>query len=351
MTDVLIIPYEENNPYQDNLTNSLENQGVTVHQSSLRPDRLLSKLLSTPEISIIHIHWTYPFFDSDSAIKAIAKSLISNLLFLLLRAVGYRFVWTAHNLTAHDSDHETIEIAIKKAFAGYICETVIAHNHSAAEELRERLKLGCKTNIEVIRHGNYIDTYPNKTSRSASRAELGYEPEEIVYLFFGQIKEYKQVPHLIQSFKEISSEDDKKRLLIAGNPAHGQLEDEIRAKAGDRSDIQTVLEFIPSEKVDLYMNAADIVVLPYSDIFTSGSAILAMSFGNPLIVPSLDTLKETLDSKGAIFYIPDTDLPEVLVEAENHNLTRMGKHNLDLVSQRSWDGIAKNTREVYSTLS
>ena len=347
MTGVLMVPYVENNPYQDNLVASLEQQGVTVHQSSPRPEQILSTLLSEPDINIIHIHWTYPFFNSNSVIMTIAKSFAYLVLFSLLRVFGYRLIWTAHNLTAHDNDQENVEILIKQLFCRYICDTVIAHNRAAAEKLRDRLRLNGKTDVEVIRHGHYIDTYPNEISRSASRTKLGYESDDTIYLFLGQIKEYKQVPNLIQSFKDISSENDDKRLLLVGNPENSELEDRIITESDGRDDIRTVLEFVPSEELQLYLNAADVVVFPYSDIFTSGSAILAMSFCKPIIVPDLDTLRETLDTEGTIFYDSDKDLTGALEKINKLNLSEMGKHNFELATQRSWDDIAEKTHHVY----
>jgi len=347
MTGVLIVPYEKNNPYQDNLVASLEQYGVIAHRSSPRPEQILSTLLSVPDINIIHIHWTYPFFDSNSVIMTVAKSVAYLVLFSILRVFGYRFIWTAHNMTAHDNDKENIEIRIKQLFCGYICDTVIAHNYAAAEELRDQLRINGKTDVEVIRHGHYIDTYPNETSRSASRTEFGYKSDDTVYLFIGQIKEYKQVPHLIQSFKDISSENDDKQLLVVGNPENNKLEDEIITESDGRNDIRTVLEFVPSEELHLYLNAADVVVLPYSKIFTSGSAILAMSFSNPVIVPDLDTLRETLDLEGALFHDSDEDLTKALEEIEKRNLSEMGKHNFELATQLSWEDIAEKTHHVY----
>jgi len=49
--------------------------------------------------------------------------------------------------------------------------------------------------------------------------------------------------------------------------------------------IKVFLDFIPDNDIQIYMNAADIIVLPYLDILNSGVAILAMSFGKPVIAP------------------------------------------------------------------
>jgi glycosyltransferase involved in cell wall biosynthesis len=45
--------------------------------------------------------------------------------------------------------------------------------------------------------------------------------------------------------------------------------------------------FVPDDEIQCYMNAADIVVLPYADLpINPGSLILAMGFGKPIISPA-----------------------------------------------------------------
>jgi len=52
---------------------------------------------------------------------------------------------------------------------------------------------------------------------------------------------------------------------------------------------------------------ADAVVLPFRDILTSGSAILALSHGRPVIAPALGCLPGTLPSDATFLY--DADAP------------------------------------------
>jgi len=47
------------------------------------------------------------------------------------------------------------------------------------------------------------------------------------------------------------------------------------------------------------MNAADLVVLPYLDILNSGSAIWALSFGRPVLLPNRGAMPELAESVGS----------------------------------------------------
>ena len=47
------------------------------------------------------------------------------------------------------------------------------------------------------------------------------------------------------------------------------------------------LRYIPDAELQVWLRAADVVVLPFRDILTSGSAILALSFGRAVVAPAL----------------------------------------------------------------
>ena len=100
------------------------------------------------------------------------------------------------------------------------------------------------------------------------------------------------------------------------------------------------------------MNAVDVVVLPYTEITTSGSAVLVMSFGRAMIVPRLGCLPELLDGEGAVMYSPgsDDELREALAAAGHRDLRAMGRHNSRRIRRHDWESIAERTGRVYSRL-
>lgn len=65
---------------------------------------------------------------------------------------------------------------------------------------------------------------------------------------------------------------------------------------------------IPDEELQLFYNAADVVVLPFKQILTSGSLVLAMSFGKAVVTPHLESLLEILPEEGVKWFDPlDSD--------------------------------------------
>jgi len=202
----------------------------------------------------------------------------------------------------------------------------------------------------VVPHGNYIGAYKNNISKPDARQKLGIAIQEFVYLYFGQIREYKQVPHLINCFTNLETGDS--RLLIAGNPNSEKLKRSIKKLAENNEDIDVKLSFIPDEDIQMYMNAADIVALPYRDILTSGTAILAMSFGLPVIVPRIGCMPELLSHQSELLYEQGEReaLRETLTTVRSADLASIGQKNRAKMEKLDWGMVAERTRDIYLSL-
>jgi glycosyltransferase involved in cell wall biosynthesis len=94
------------------------------------------------------------------------------------------------------------------------------------------------------------------------------------------------------------------------------------------------------------MNAADVVVLPYIKIFTSGTLLLAMSYSKSIIAPNLGLIPDILDDKGGILY-EKGDLEKALSNILNINLEKCGEYNYKKIKNLDWNNIADKTNEVY----
>jgi glycosyltransferase involved in cell wall biosynthesis len=81
--------------------------------------------------------------------------------------------------------------------------------------------------------------------------------------------------------------------MVAGDcddPALRQRLTMLARNAGTRVILR--LEEIPDAEVAPLLAAADAVVIPYRRITTSGSAMLALAHGRPLVVPELESLAD-----------------------------------------------------------
>lgn len=87
-------------------------------------------------------------------------------------------------------------------------------------------------------------------------------------------------------------------LLLVGAPFAETYTSQVRQYAQADHSIKFRFEHIPDDDIQTYMKAADIVVLPYRSVLTSGAALLAMSFGKPILASRKGCLAEDLDSQG-----------------------------------------------------
>jgi glycosyltransferase involved in cell wall biosynthesis len=95
------------------------------------------------------------------------------------------------------------------------------------------------------------------------------------------------------------------------------------------------------------MNACDICVFPYREITTSSAALLALSFGRPLIVPAIGSFPELVTSETGILFDPSR--PDALVSALEQAEQRSWCKTqiLDFTQQFSWDKLGPQLIALY----
>jgi len=343
---VIFIPdYRKGNPYQELLANSLSKFGVKVNFGNIFP--IFSMLRNAKKYwkpDILHIHWQHPFLLSSNKWKTILKSTSFICKLILLKLLGIKIVWTVHNIVNHERRFSSIELFFSKILAR-LCDKLIVHCPSAKEEVMKVYGIG-NSSIAVIPHGKY--NYENRMSREQARKMLQLDSSDFVFLYFGQIRPYKGVYELIDAFKMLGNA--KAQLLIVGNPYDKDI---VIKNRSENKNIKTILKFVPNEEIQIYMNAADIVVIPYKEILTSGAVILAMSFGKPVIAPKMGCISDILNEKGGFLYQGEDGLLEAMKTALNtseEKLNKMGKYNFKLAERLNWNSIAENTYEIYKEL-
>ncbi|MCL6557362.1 MAG: glycosyltransferase family 4 protein [Firmicutes bacterium] len=347
----IFAPWGEANPYQRELARALASLGVEVvpGRSAAYFPLLTAARASGSMPIILHLHWTHGFMVASSTFKTLVKGLRFLLELAVLKLRGVKLVWTVHNLLEHERRHPLLELMFT-CIAVRFYDHLIVHSDYARKAVMNtyRLSRRFKEKITVIPHGHYLGCYENSISRSKARQRLGIGEDEIVFLYIGQIRPYKGVPHLLESFLKLDV--PRIRLVVAGRPSTGQLKEEIERKAEKDPRVVLRLEFIPDDELQIYLNAADVVVLPYHDILTSGSAVLAMSFGRAVIAPRLGCVTEVIEEgKGGFLYDPaDGDgLFKAMRKAIQEDLSAMGDYNLRKARELDWTRIAEATLEVY----
>jgi len=120
------------------------------------------------------------------------------------------------------------------------------------------------------------------------------------------------------------------------------------AKQSSRIAVHTS-SFFANEDFQVFFNAADVVVLPFSDILTSGSAITALSFLRPVIVPSIGCLPDVIDNTMGALYNPNEPgaLEQAMRAMKERNLEPCRQAIRERLKRLSWDVIARQTLQAY----
>jgi beta-1,4-mannosyltransferase len=232
----------------------------------------------------------------------------------IAKAKGVRIFWTVHNLRAHERGNPVLHKVFWRLFLPNV-DGMILLSGSAGEIIRREYPFANACPTFVIPHGHYRGLYPDFIDRGAARERLGLTHSDFVILFFGQIRSYKGIPDLIRCFRAASVQGSC--LVVAGRPVDGRVVERTIEAKGEAPNIELHLEFIGRTLVQDYLRAADLIVLPYTEILNSGTAILALSFDRPVLLPALGALPELCEMVGENWIrLYEGDLtPEVLRSA------------------------------------
>jgi glycosyltransferase involved in cell wall biosynthesis len=344
---ILVLPRDPN-PYQELLYSEMRRLGASVrYLGELTPWRTLSLLLLPLEVAagraagarILHLHWVFGFELPGARRFPVLRRpayVWFRLWLATCRALGVHIVWTAHNALPHEpvfADDAAARRALVRASG-----LVLAHAPAALAALAD---LGAvPSRSAVIRHGP-VAAVPAAALRPPG---AGGGPRR--FLFFGRVQPYKGVADLLAAFAALPG-DVAGQLTIAGqcdDPRLAACLRDLARRCGQPVSLR--LEHVPEPEISALLAAADVVVLPFRQVTTSGSAITALSHGRPLIVPDLPGLAD-LPGPAVLRYDGQvTTLAaalERLARADCGVLAAMAAAARDYASGTTWREIAEAT--------
>ncbi|WP_319578865.1 glycosyltransferase [uncultured Methanospirillum sp.] len=202
--------------------------------------------------------------------------------------------------------------------------------------------------IGVIPHGLY-DQYPVLDQENSKRSLMA--EDFFVFLFFGLIRPYKGVIHLIHAFEMLpDTVRDHSLLYIVGEAweDHASLDAVSRSPAKDR--IRLLNKYVSDDEIPLYFSAADALVLPYTRASQSGVAHIGISYGLPIIASQVGGLSESLSGYDGSTLVQSGDENE-LAHAMEHTYS-LGFRRYPVPVDLRWDSIAtKYDAEISSMLN
>jgi glycosyltransferase involved in cell wall biosynthesis len=307
---------------------------------------------ATAKPKIFHILWNnkVQFFDRT-------------LLMLYYKMLGKKVVFTAHNVNAGKRDANDSFINRLTLKAQYrIADHIFVHTELMKKELLQ--EFGVKSSAVTVIPFGINNSVPNTDLTPAeAKQRLGIEGGMKTVLFFGSIRPYKGLERLVPAFLKVAERNPEYRLIIAGQVRKGceqYLQNVLQEVDAHPSRHQVIkkLHFVPDSETELYFKAADVVVLPYVEIFQSGVLFLAYSFGLPAVVSDIGSFRDdVVEGENGFLYDPQdpNSLARTIEKYFASNLyADLDKRREDIraaaLQAHSWETVGRITRGVYEQL-
>jgi D-inositol-3-phosphate glycosyltransferase len=313
----------------------------------------LIKYAAVAQPSIFHILWNNKF-----------ELIDRTALMVYYRLMGKKIAFTAHNVNAAKRDsRDTWVNRASLRFQYRMADHIFVHTKRMKDELHSDFGIP-HSKVSVIPFGiNNVFPSTSITSSEAKKS-LGLSENEKTALFFGQIAPYKGLEYLIAAMAQQPRDSRGFRLIIAGKikpgcTAYGEKIQREIMLAGLQDRIINRIRFIPDNEVELYFKAADVLILPYTDISQSGVPFLSYSFGLPVIATDVGALRDDIiEGKTGLVCAPrnPTDLAQTIQTYFSSDLYLQLKRRRpdirDFANERySWAKVGEITQHVYQTLS
>lgn len=329
----------ELNFYNDLLTNSLSGAGIEV--KDLKHGKLLLQVGGARAGDVVHIHWMHHAYQNSNLLVFIVKSILFIMTMLYLKVRRVQLVWTIHNLYPHQVKYKRLERFMRTAICKFCSKLLVASESIKRKVIAEFGVPASK--LFVVKHGHYLGVY--KSKGVDCRKAYGIDANADIYLFLGAIKAYKGVEDLIEAFNAMKTRQSY--LIIAGK-ADKQMEAYLK-RVEDKENIILDLRFIPNEDVADLINAVDVMVMPYKEITTSGSAILGLSFRKLIVMPDNEFIDEYFKEDMVVRYNSNdyNGLENAMKSALNVKREQRMPPYEEVLKELEWSAIAQKIKNVY----
>lgn len=249
----------------------------------------------TPDLVIMQ--WWHPYFAPCCRLLEFALGKDITKLFI------------CHNVFPHERfplDRFLTKLVIRKGDAFIV--------HSKSEE-KDLMDIKPDAMYRVNPHPTYSAFRMEGMTKEQAREKLQKRPDERLLLFFGFVREYKGLKHLLKAMPEIRDKLGNIKLMIVGS--FGDDKDQYMQLIREEQ-IEDCIEvedgYVANDEVEKYFAACDLVVLPYESATQSGIVQIAYGFEKPVVVTDVGGLPDTV-ADGRTGYVVEAGKSERIADA------------------------------------
>lgn len=250
-------------------------------------------------VGVFNLHWDDIVFagceTKQERVDAIDK-LVSLIESLIKRNIY--FIWQIHNPVDRDELYLSEKIALREKLSRLV-HLVFVHSVYGQKELQSMYPW-IADKVIAVPHGNYDGFYECSLSKKEARSKLGLLEDDLVYLSFGQWKSHKNIEEMIQTFIELEKSHSNIKLLLVGQNCQG-----LGLDSSQHGNIRSFEGYVDVSEVGQYYRASDYFLAGARRSYGSGSLLLALTYGLPIIGQSQGDIREILNQRGNGFLVED----------------------------------------------
>jgi len=249
----------------------------------------------------------------------------------------------------------------------FICHNVVPHEDSVLYRTAARIVLGLGSDhfvpstdeeqqllrwlpraaVRVVPMPTFASFNTARYSRSEARARLGVDGE--IVLFFGFVRQYKGLEHLIRALAQPPLMRRAVTLHVVGEFWMDRAPfDRLLKDLGVAGRVRVVDRYVTDDEMELFFAACDVVALPYTSVTGSAVAQLAAGFRRPVVASAIGDLAGAVRDGVTGFLVPPADAAR-LAGAIARALDRREslQRNVEAAaSERTWAGFVDCIEET-----
>lgn len=315
----------ENTEYLINTANPINIYSVGKKIKKLNPDMVI-------------IQWWHPYF---APCYRILEGVLGKKVLKL---------FVCHNVFPHERfvmDKTLSKMVLKRG------DLFVVHSKS---DKRDLLSIKKDAMCSYNPHPTYNAFKISNITEKQAKKELNIPLDRKVLLFFGFVREYKGLKHLLKAMPEVIGKLNNITLMVVGsfdNDKQEYLDIIDENKISDNILIKD--GYTPDGEVEKYFAACDAVVCPYESATQSGIIQIAYGFEKPVIATNVGGLPDVVKNNET-GYIVEACNPKMLSDAIielycNDNLQRLREGVINDTYRFSWDRMVEKIEELYEETS
>lgn len=225
---------------------------------------------------VVHVHWPEYLLKHRSKLGSIVVKVLFATWLLRLRLFRIPVMKTMHNRKPHDTYGRTHTQLL------YWLETQYSLKLWLMPSVDQASDQDALADV-VIPHGDYkpwLDAMGVDKEAIQKINMRNSQRKTVHFLCFGVLKRYKNIHESVSAIAESKNPDV--RLSVKGTAPDAPYLSYLHKLAADDDRILIVPERLNDDDLVKEILAADIVIIPYPDLYNSGVLLLALSLGRPV---------------------------------------------------------------------